>query len=55
MAVIALSIRDGLIDHLHAIANPYKLAYAASMLDAHTFTPMATTPTRSSNSTNESP
>ncbi len=33
MAVIALSYHDGLIDHLHAIANPYKLAYAASLLD----------------------
>lgn len=32
-AVIALSFRNGLIDHVHAIANPYKLAYAASLLD----------------------
>ncbi len=32
-AVIALSFRNGLIDHLHVIANPYKLAYAASLLD----------------------
>jgi RNA polymerase sigma-70 factor (ECF subfamily) len=36
IAVIALSVRDGLIAHIHAIANPYKLAYAASLLEAHT-------------------
>ena len=32
-AVLAFSVRDGLIDHIHAIANPAKLAYAASLLD----------------------
>lgn len=31
--VIAISFRDGQIAHLHGIANPYKLAYAASLLD----------------------
>jgi RNA polymerase sigma-70 factor (ECF subfamily) len=36
LAVIALSVRDGLIAHIHAIANPYKLAYAASLLEAGT-------------------
>lgn len=42
MAVIALSIRDGLVAQIHAIANPYKLAYAASLLDAQTIPPRAT-------------
>lgn len=32
--IVALSFRDGLIDRIHSIANPYKLAYAASLLDA---------------------
>lgn len=41
MAVIALSYRNGLIDTIHAIANPYKLAYAASLLDV----PIAGNPT----------
>ena len=36
LAVIALSVRDGLIDHIHAIANPVKLAYAASLLGVPT-------------------
>ena len=48
VGVIALSIRDGLIAHLHAIANPYKLAYAASLLDAQTVPPTATAPSSSS-------
>jgi RNA polymerase sigma-70 factor (ECF subfamily) len=39
MSVVALSYRNGLIDRLHAIANPYKLAYAASLLDVPTFLP----------------
>lgn len=39
MSVIVLSYRDGLIDHIHAITNPYKLAYAASLLDVPTFLP----------------
>jgi RNA polymerase sigma-70 factor (ECF subfamily) len=33
-AVIALSYRDGLIAHIHAVSNPYKLAYAASVIGA---------------------
>ncbi len=32
IAVAALVVRDGLITHIHAIANPYKLAYVTSML-----------------------
>jgi RNA polymerase sigma-70 factor (ECF subfamily) len=32
-AVAALSVREGLITHIHAIANPYKLAYVMSILD----------------------
>lgn len=44
MAVIALSIRDGLIDQIHGIANPYKLAYVASLLDPRTVPPTATAP-----------
>jgi RNA polymerase sigma-70 factor (ECF subfamily) len=31
-AVFALTIQDGLIKHIHAIANPYKLAYVTWML-----------------------
>jgi RNA polymerase sigma-70 factor (ECF subfamily) len=34
VAVIALEVRDGLITHLHGIANPHKLAYVSSILDA---------------------
>jgi RNA polymerase sigma-70 factor (ECF subfamily) len=41
-AVIALTYRDGLIDNIHAIVNPYKLAYAASLLGAQTALPPAT-------------
>ena len=33
-AVIALEVRDGLVTHLHGIANPHKLAYVSSVLDA---------------------
>jgi hypothetical protein len=33
IAVIAFTVRDGLITHLHGIANPYKLAYATSLLE----------------------
>jgi RNA polymerase sigma-70 factor (ECF subfamily) len=33
-AVIALAYRDGLIAHIHAVSNPYKLAYAASVIGA---------------------
>ena len=33
LGIVSIEIRDGLIVHLHAIANPYKLAYAASLLD----------------------
>lgn len=55
MAVIALSIRDGLIDQIHAIANPYKLAYAASVLDVPTVQPPATAPFSSSSSLSRSP
>jgi RNA polymerase sigma-70 factor (ECF subfamily) len=36
LSVIGLEIRDGLIVHLHGMANPYKLAYAASLLDIET-------------------
>jgi RNA polymerase sigma-70 factor, ECF subfamily len=32
VAVAALSVREGLITHIHAIANPYKLAYVTSIL-----------------------
>jgi RNA polymerase sigma-70 factor, ECF subfamily len=34
LAVIALEVRDGLVTHIHAIANPHKLAYVSSVLDA---------------------
>lgn len=54
-AVIALSFRNGLIDHLHAIANPYKLAYAASLLNVDTIPPTATAPVPSSESSSGSP
>jgi RNA polymerase sigma-70 factor (ECF subfamily) len=37
-AVVALSVRDGLIAHIHAIVNPDKLAYAASLLGVPTDT-----------------
>jgi hypothetical protein len=36
IAVAALSVRDGLIAHIHAIANPEKLADVASLLGAPT-------------------
>lgn len=39
MTVISLSFRDGLIDQINAIVNPYKLAYVASLLDVQTFLP----------------
>jgi hypothetical protein len=42
--VVALSFRDGVIDQIHSIANPYKLAYAASLLDARTMPPDANPP-----------
>ncbi|MFL5760599.1 MAG: RNA polymerase sigma factor SigJ [Thermomicrobiales bacterium] len=32
IAAVALVARDGLITHIHAIANPYKLAYVSSVL-----------------------
>jgi RNA polymerase sigma-70 factor (ECF subfamily) len=35
IAVIALDTRDGLISRVHGIANPQKLAYVASLLQAH--------------------
>jgi hypothetical protein len=31
VAVFALTVRDGLVKHVHAIANPYKLAYVMSL------------------------
>jgi RNA polymerase sigma-70 factor, ECF subfamily len=31
-AVFALTVHDGLIRHIHVIANPYKLAYVTSLL-----------------------
>jgi RNA polymerase sigma-70 factor (ECF subfamily) len=34
LAVIALEVRNGLITHFHAIANPHKLAYVSSILHA---------------------
>jgi RNA polymerase sigma-70 factor, ECF subfamily len=43
-AVIALSIRDGVIDQIHGVANPDKLAYVASLLDAQTVSLPATAP-----------
>lgn len=55
IAVIALSIRNGLIDHIHAIANPYKLAYAASLLEAQTGPPTATVPFSFTESSSRSP
>jgi RNA polymerase sigma-70 factor (ECF subfamily) len=36
-AVVALSVREGLITHLHVVVNPDKLAYAASLLNVPTF------------------
>lgn len=54
-AVIALSFRDGRIDHFHAIANPYKLAYAASVLDVPVRPPTATTPKSPAGSSSGSP
>ncbi len=39
MSVFALSFRDGLIDQIHVIINPDKLAYAASLLELPTFLP----------------
>ena len=37
MGIISISIRDGRIVNLHAFANPYKLAYAASVLDTELY------------------
>lgn len=37
MGIISMSIRDGLIVNFHAVANPYKLAYAASVLDTELY------------------
>jgi RNA polymerase sigma-70 factor (ECF subfamily) len=34
LAVVALEVRDGLVTHIHAIANPHKLAYVSSNLRA---------------------
>jgi hypothetical protein len=34
LGIVGIEIRDGLVVHLRAIANPYKLTYAASLLDA---------------------
>jgi RNA polymerase sigma-70 factor, ECF subfamily len=34
--VVAFTVRDGKITQIHAIANPYKLAYVKSLLDAPT-------------------
>jgi hypothetical protein len=34
MAVLAFETRDGLITRIHAVANPEKLAYVRSRLDA---------------------
>jgi len=39
IAVIAFETRDGLITRVHGIANPHKLAYVASLLQAHRPTP----------------
>ena len=39
MSVIGLSFHHGLIDQIHAIVNPDKLVYAASMLGLPTFLP----------------
>lgn len=36
LAVVGLESRDGLVTHIHIIANPYKLAYAASLLNVET-------------------
>jgi RNA polymerase sigma-70 factor (ECF subfamily) len=50
VAVIALEARDGLITHLHAIANPQKLAYVSSILGVRfgpaTTWPQSTSPAR---------
>jgi RNA polymerase sigma-70 factor (ECF subfamily) len=54
MTVIALSYRDGLIDRIHAIVNPHKLAYAASLLGVPTFLP-GETARRSSQASRSSP
>ena len=50
MTVIALSIRDGLIDQIHVTINPDKLAYAASLLNVPTFLPGETARTSSPSS-----
>ena len=55
IGVISLSFRDGLITHLHGIVNPYKLAYAASLLGARTSSAPATAPFASSHSPKGSP
>jgi RNA polymerase sigma-70 factor (ECF subfamily) len=36
VAVIALEFKNGLISQVHGVANPFKLAYAASILDVPT-------------------
>jgi RNA polymerase sigma-70 factor (ECF subfamily) len=54
MNVIGLSFRDGLIDQIHVIVNPDKLAYAASLLDLPTFLP-GETARRSSQTSRTSP
>jgi RNA polymerase sigma-70 factor (ECF subfamily) len=37
-AVFALTVQDGLIRHIYAIANPYKLAYVTSLLQRNAWT-----------------
>jgi RNA polymerase sigma-70 factor (ECF subfamily) len=36
LAIASLEMRNGLITHVHIMANPYKLAYAASLLNVET-------------------
>ncbi len=43
-AVVALSVREGLITHMHVVVNPDKLAYAASVLNVPTFVGDAVSP-----------
>lgn len=52
--VIGVSFRDGLIAHLHGIANPHKLAYAAMVLGVSTVDPAARAPVWSSGSSSGS-
>ena len=42
LGIVSIEIRDGFVVHLHAVANPYKLAYAASLLDAEMVTDITT-------------